>query len=218
MKKYINITMLLLIILIPINVKAAIFDTTVLGEKQTEVGEVVEYTVTTNTKLTKYDAMLNYDKDNMYLIGVETSNDQLEIIRKGAGLEKLLYVGPETIINYKLKFLIKENCNQKELLFSIVTKSSLHMDNGVEVSISGKNTNQSIEIILKEEEKEEEEVLEEIVDSNISEKIENKSVGKFEKIIDDNYKIIIYVSLGLNLILLISVIVFALKKNVDYGF
>ena len=212
MKKYLLIFIFALII-IPFNVSALKLNTKVTGNDSAFNGSKIVYTIIVDQKLTNYKAEVIYDRDVLNLVDIKEINIDTTTKKFNIEKEESVFVTSEAESNssviYTVEFKVKDliNIDKTEIeVKTLLAKSSnqeFNIDDvTVDLSISASNT----------------------VDDD---KLENSAVGtSYIKRVLNSIKSfstktgdwLLYGSLILNVILIISLIANAIRKKVDYDF
>ncbi len=212
MKKYLWIFIFTLIIL-PFNVSALKLNTKVTGSDSTFNGSKIVYTIIVDQKLTNYKAEIIYDRDVLNLVDIKEINIDTTTKKFNIDKEESVFVTSESESNssiiYTVEFKVKDliNIDKTEIeVKTLLAKSSeqeFNIDDvTVDLSISASNA----------------------VDDD---KLESSAVGtSYIKRVLNSIKSLsnktgdwlLYGSLILNIILIISLIANAIRKKVDYDF
>ena len=211
MKKFVLIFVTLLL-LIPLNVNADKLYTKVSGNEEVIPGANIVYTVVVDRLLTEYEAVIEYDRDVLNLVNIEeikidTATRTFEVV-KDAPVSVKVKGDSQTSIIYAITFTAKNNISVVNTDISINTtiakigKDSLTFD-----SVDYRITFVEEDPLFVDEEQ-----------KNSEDDYLKKVVNSFGTLLNEYGSPITYVSLGLNILLIILLINSARRKRVDYDF
>ncbi len=208
MKKY--VVLLLLIFLVPLNVKAVKLGTQITGNTKLTPGSTVVYTVIVEQQLNNYKAEITYDRDVLNLVDVAEVN--INTTTKTFEVDKSdsikINIESKELCNviYTLEFKVKEQTTAKTT--QVEVKTLLSKNNDEEFSLD----ENVIDIDFEYEENDDGYIIED------SSKKYKKALNSVINIINNYGNPIMYGSLVLNIILIIIVISSIRRKKVDYDF
>ncbi len=212
MKKYWFIFILLLII-VPFNVNALKLNTKVTGDDSAFNGSKLVYTIIVDQKLTNYKSEIIYDRDVLNLVDIKEIN--IDTTTKKFNVDKT-----ESVL------VTSESEKNANIIYTIEFK--------VKDLIKVKHTEIEVKTLLAKNSEQEFNLDDVVFDLNISESnvvddstMDNKSIdtsyikGILNSIKSFSNKTggwLLYGSLILNIILIISLISSLIRKKVDYDF
>ena len=208
MKKY--IVLLLLVFLLPLNVKAVKLGTQITGNTKLTPGSTVVYTVIVEQQLNNYKAEITYDRNVLNLVDIKEVN--INTTTKKFDVDKSdsinVKIESEEFCNviYTIEFKVKEQITAKTTQVEVKTLLSKNKDE--EFSLD----ENYIDIDFEYEEDNDEYIIED------NSKKYKKLLNSVANIVKNYGDPIMYGSLGLNLILIIIVISSVRRKKVDYDF
>lgn len=210
MKKLIIIVMFT-IILMPVNTKALTIGTKIIGNEKIKAGNTVMYTVILDHPLNEYSAEISYDREVLNLVDVEeininTTEKKFAVERSNPILVNIKSDEPADIV-YTLTFDVKNYTTLDSTEITLKTtkanyqKESLTFTEAfIKPSIIKQDT------LFQEE------------GQNAKDNYLSKTMASIKEVLNEYGNPITYCSLGLNLILLISLIASIMRKKVDYDF
>ena len=212
MKKYLFVFIFILLI-IPFNVNALKLNTKVTGDDSAFNGSKLVYTVIVDQKLTNYKAEIIYDRDVLNLVDIKEINIDSTTKKFNVDKEESVFVSSESEANssiiytveFKVKDLINVDKSQVEVK-TLLAKSSdqeFNLDDvTVELNISASNT-----------------VDDDKLDNNaVGTSYIKKFLNSIKSLSNKTGDWLLYGSLILNIVLIISLISSLIRKKVDYDF
>lgn len=201
---------LIVFLLVPIEIKALSLGTKIIGNEKVKPGTNVVYTVILDYELDDYSAEITYDRNVLNLVDVKEININTTTVdfnyEKNNPIKIDIKSKAPVKIVYMLEFNVKNFVSEESTEVSIKTLKAKSDDEELTASEDYIKANIVKESIVQED------------DSN-DEVNEIKSVMNDVKNILNNYgNPITYVSLGLNLILIIILFFNIRRKKVDYDF
>ena len=201
---------LIVFLLVPIEIKALSLGTKIIGNEKVKPGTNVVYTVILDYELDDYSAEITYDRNVLNLVDVKEININTTTVdfnyEKNNPIKIDIKSKAPVKIVYMLEFNVKNFVSDESTEVSIKTLKAKSDDEELTASEDYIKANIVKESIVQED------------DSN-DEVNEIKSVMNDVKNILNNYgNPITYVSLGLNLILIIILFFNIRRKKVDYDF
>lgn len=213
MKKYWFIIFTLLLLIVPFNVKALKLNTKVTGDDAAFNGSKLVYTVIVDQKLSNYKAEIIYDRDVLNLVDVKEINIDTTTKKFDVDKAESVFVTSESdkdstiiyTVEFKVKDLIKADQTVIEVK-SLLAKNSeqeFNLDDvSFDLNISESNVVDNSTIDKSS------------IDTSYIKSLLN-SIKSFSNKTGDW---LLYGSLLLNVILIISLISSLIRKKVDYDF
>ena len=211
MKKFLLI-LIAVLLLVPINVSADKLYTKISGNEEILPGANIVYTVILDTPLTEYEAVIEYDRDILNLVSVDevkidTAERTFEVVKDTPATVKINSDEQTTII-YKITFMAKNNISVSNTNIGINTSKA----------VLGKDSLIFDEVDYKISFIEEDPLFIDEDEINNEDNYLDKAVNSVGKLLQQYGNPITYVSLGLNVMLLILLINSGRRKRVDYDF
>ena len=210
MKKFIIFVLAITFILVPNSVFALSLGTNIIGNGKVRPGSNIVYTVILDYELTDYEAEITYDRAVLNLVDVKEIN--INTTTKDFSIEKADTIKIKSKskraakIVYTLEFNVKNYLKVDDTEISVKTINAKNDDEDLTASDSYIKINIVDEAIFDDEEIETDE-------SKVK-----SFLNDIKSIMDDYGQPITYVSLGLNLLLIILLISSIRRKKVDYDF
>ncbi len=210
--KYNILILMICVFFIPYGVKADKIYTTITGNDKISSGENIKYTVILDNALTEYSSEITYDRNIFNLVSVDEVKIDTETksfsVEKDDPIKINITSNVPTIIVYTITFDVKKDISVKNTTLDIKTITSSTIVNKKKKNLTSVDQTFEIEVLDKD-------------DSTIIVKKDNSiknTVGSLRKLVDDYWDIVMYVSLGLNLVLIICLICSLKRKKMDYDF
>lgn len=210
MKKYLVFILAIISIMFPRNTLALSLGTNIIGNEKVRPGSNIVYTVVLDYELTEYEAEISYDRTVLNLVDVKeinintTTNDFS--VEKSNPIKIKAASKESSKIVYMLEFNVKNYLKVDDTEISIKTLNAKNNDEELTASDSYTKVNIVDEAIFDEEEiKTDEDKLKTVLND-------------IKNVMSDYGEPITYISLGLNLILIILLISSLRRKKVDYDF
>lgn len=211
MKKFILIIVLCLFVL-PSKGYALSLGTNIIGNEKVKPGENIIYTVILDQALNEYSAEITYDRSVLNLVNVTEVN--INTTTKEFLVEKAnpikINIKSEELANivYKLEFNVKNYVKATDTELSIKTLTAKTIEEEFTPVVAYEKINIVEDDVLFEED----------IPSNEEDNYAKTLVNDIKNILNDYANPITYVSIALNIILIIALITNIRRKRVDYDF
>lgn len=196
--------------LLPMSVNAEKVYTKITGNEKIRPGENIVYTIILDRNLTKYEAEITYDRNVLNLVSIEEvkidTAERSFNVEKSNPIKVSVDSSSPTLIIYTVVFNAKNNINVQKTEINVKILTAINGNESFNSDTAYFNMNFIEEDSLFVEE------------DNTDKDYITKILNDVKNILKDYGNFIMYISLLLNVILIIVLITNIRRKRVDYDF